>query len=454
MNDTETLRGGGAVDFSKRDLQKLILPLIVEQVLVITVGLADSVMVASVSNAAVSAVSLVDSVSNLIIYIFAALATGGAVVAGQYLGRRDQTHAREAAEQLTVTVAVLSLLIMAALYLLKGFVLHRVFGKIEPDVALATDQYYSIVMASVPFIALYNAGAALMRMIERSDVTFKVSLLMNVINLGGNAVLIYVFRMGVRGAAIPTLVSRIAAAAVILGLLMKKELPLTLRSISHCRFRPQMVKNILAIGLPNGVENGMFHFGRLILTSLISSLGTASIVANAIGNTVGNFQICAATAVGLGLTTVASQCIGAGRYDKAREYTRKLLKLDYAILAVINVLIIVCIPLINRIYHISGETVRLTFWVVVIHGAAAIAVYPLSFTLPNTLRSAGDVRFAMIVSTCSMWLCRVALGYVFALSLGMGVIGIYTSHAMDWCVRSACFYTRYRGKKWQHTMLE
>ena len=438
--------------FTHRELRELTVPLILEQLLVFTVGLADSLMVASVSNAAVSAVSLVDSVGALIIAVFTAFAAGGAVVAGQAIGRRDAATGRDAAQQLVVTLGLASLLVTAGLYAGRSFILGKVFGKVEADVALATRQYYDIVMLSVPAIALYNAGTALMRMMERSDITFKVSMLMNGVNIAGNAILIYGFRMGVVGAAIPTLASRTVAMLVILLLLTKERFSLNLRGMKQYRFHRATVKNILSIGIPNGIENGMFYFGRLILTSLISTLGTASITANAIGNSVGNFHVCCGTAIGLALTTVASQCIGAGRFDRTREYTRSLMKQEYYIQALVNSFLLLAMPLICRAYHVTGETARLSCWVMGIHATASIFIHPTSFTIPNTLRAAGDARFTMLVSSLSMWLCRVGLGYVFALSLHMGVIGIYTSHALDWVVRSVAFVWRYRAHRWEHNL--
>lgn len=438
--------------FTHSELRKLTVPLILEQLLVFAVGLADSLMVAGVSNAAVSGVSLVDSVGALIIAVFTAFAAGGAVVAGQAIGRRDAGAGRDAAQQLVVTLGAVSLLVTAGLYLGRGFILGKVFGKVEADVALATRQYYDIVMLSVPMIALYNAGTALMRMMERSDITFKVSMLMNSVNIAGNAILIYGFRMGVVGAAIPTLASRTVAMLVILFLLGKDKFSLNLRGIRHYRFHRSTVKNILSIGIPNGIENGMFYFGRLLLTSLISTLGTASITANAIGNSIGNFHVCCGNAIGLALTTVASQCIGAGRFDRTREYTRSLMKQEYYIQALVNSLLLLAMPLICRAYHVTGETARLSCWVMGIHAVASIFIHPTSFTIPNTLRAAGDTRFTMIVSTLSMWLCRVGLGYVFALSFHMGVIGVYTSHALDWVFRSIAFLWRYRDHKWEHSL--
>lgn len=443
------LAGKREVSFSNRELVTLIAPLLLEQMLAISVGLADSLMVATVGDAAISAVSLVDSISNLMIYIFSAMAAGGAAVAGQYIGRQERQNANSAGQHLVMLLALTSLSFVAFLYLFRHAVLTTVFGRIDADVMAATDKYYSIVMASIPGIALYNGGAAIFRTMGRSDVSLKVSLLMNGINLLGNALLIFVFHMDVAGVAIPTLVSRLVAAAVILGLLFNDRLPLHLSDLRSFRFSPRLLHNILYIGIPSGVENGMFHLGRLILYSLISTFGTASIVANAIGNTLGNFHCFAGQAMCLGLTTVISQCIGAGNFDAARYYMRKIVKAAYALMAGVNLAIIALLPLIMRIYNVSPEAERLAVIVAVVHGVASIFLWIPSFMIPTFLRAAGDARFTMLASMTTMWLCRVVFAYIFGKYMGYGVIGVWVAHAiLDWTVRSLVFFRRYRSGKW------
>ena len=449
MGETRLTEKTG-LTFSNKELRKLIIPLLGEQIFAICVGLADSLMVAGVSNAAVSAVSLVDSLNNLIIYVFSAFATGGAVVAGQYLGRRDEEKARCAAEQLVVVLAVLSVVMMAALYLGKDLVLSRVFGKIEADVMSATELYYSVVVASIPCVALYNAGSALMCTMQRSDVILKVSLLMNGINICGNALLIYGLRLGVLGAAIPTLCSRTVAAVVILSHFRKAEMPLHMTNWKNYRYNRLMVKNIFSIGLPGGLENGMFHCGRLILTSMISTFGTASIMANAMGNTVGSFHFVLGYAIGLGMTSVTSRFVGAGDYDGVRKYSRKLSKWAYLCQGSFNMLVLLCLPLILRVYHAEGETATLAMQVIVLHNVGCTLLYPRSFLMANILRSAGDARYTMRVTVLSMWLLRVGLGYVLGVWMGYGVVGVFVAQVVDWVARVFCFSIRYRGTKWQH----
>lgn len=376
--------------FTNRQLVALMWPLLLEQLLAITVGLADSLMVATVGDAAISAVSLVDSISNLMIYIFSAMATGGAAVAGQYIGQRQKEDACNAGQQLIALLGAVSIFFVALLYLFRTQILTVMFGHIEPDVMAATNTYYLYVMASIPGIALYNGGAALFRTMGHSDVSLKVSLLMNSINVIGNAVLIFGFGMDVAGVAIPTLVSRTVAAVVILSLLFNRDLMLHLSDIRGFHLNMRLMKNIFYIGVPSGVENGMFQLGRLVLFSLISTFGTASMVANAIGNTISNFNCFAGQAINLGLAAVVSQCVGAGEFDQARAYLRKIVKWTYGIMAVVNLTIIALLPLIMRVYNVSPEAEKLAVTVTLIHGISSIFIWVPAFMVPGFLRAAGD----------------------------------------------------------------
>lgn len=448
-NELPAAAGAKKISFTNRELITLIAPLVVEQFFAITVGLADSLMVATVGDAAISAVSLVDSVSNLMIYIFSAMAAGGAAVAGQYIGRREQDNANAAGQHLVALLCVTSLGITVLAYLFKSLILTAVFGQIDADVMAATDKYYSIVMASIPGIALYNGGAAIFRTMGRSDVSLKVSLLMNGLNVGGNALLIFGFHMDVAGVAIPTLVSRTVAAAVILALLFNDSLPLHLSDVRSFRFQSHLLRNIFYIGVPSGIENGMFHLGRLILVSLVSTFGTASIVANAIGNTLGTFHCFAGQAIDIGMVPVISRCVGADDYDGARYYLRKLVKAGYALMAAVNLTIIAMLPLIMRIYDVSPEAERLAVIVSLLHGVASIFLWIPSFSIPSFLRAAGDARFTMLASMLTMWLCRVVFAYVFGKYLGFGVVGVWVAHSLlDWIVRTIVFLLRYRSDKW------
>ena len=435
--------------FTKKKLLALIIPLIIEQFLAVAVGMADSIMVASVGESAVSAVSLVDSLNILLINIFAALATGGAVVAGQYIGEHKGDKATKAGEQLIVFVTLISIVIMALMYVGRGFILTKVFGTIDKDVADYANTYMLIVFASIPFIAIYNSGAALFRAMGNSKVTMKTSLIMNIINVVGNGILIYGFHMGVEGVAIPTLVSRAVAALIILILLRDQSLIIHIKDYLKFKYDGHMIRNILAIGIPNGIENSMFQLGKVVLLSIVSQFGTASITANAVGGAVTSFQNLPGVAIGLGLVTVVSQCVGTGDYKQARYYTKLLHKYAYIALIFINSIIFLALPLIIKAYQLSPETAAMTRQVVYFYGINACLVWPLSFTLPNALRAASDVRYAMMIGVGSMWILRIGFGILFAKYMNFGMFGTWIAMICDWYVRGFFFVLRYRSGKWE-----
>lgn len=436
--------------FSNKELAVLILPLIIEQLLAILVGIADTVMISSVGEAAVSGVSLVDSVMILLINLFAALATGGAVVAGQYLGQKDSENACTASEQLVWFIMIIAVAVMILMYIFQGIIFRGVFGSITEDVAHHSDIYYKIVTLSIPFIAVYNGGAAIFRAMGNSRISMLVSIIMNIINVVGNAVLVYGFHLGTAGVAIPTLVSRLVAAVLIIALLCNKDMPLHIRKTLKYKFRWNMVSKILYIGVPNGMENSMFQLGKLLVLSLVSTFGTYAITANAVSNSIAAFHILPGQAAGLAVITVISQCVGAGDYEQVSYYTKKLHIFSYVFIIVTVGATFLIMPEIMKAYNLSDLTARTTSKILYFHGTCAILIWPLSFTLPAVFRAAGDVKFAMTTSIVSMWVCRVIMSYVIGKYMGFGVFGIWVAMILDWCVRSICFVARYRSGKWKN----
>ena len=341
-----------------------------------------------------------------------------------------------------------SLLVMLLFYLGKGFVLGVVFGQVEPDVAAYANTYYIIVEASIPFLAIYSAGAALFRVMGNSKISMWVSLLTNLINVAGNALLIFGLHMGVEGVAIPTLVSRAVGAVVIVALLRRPDLPLRVEKFT-LRHDKYVVKNILRFGVPNGLESSMFQLGKILLLSTVAVLGTASVAANAMGNTVCTFQCVPGNALGLAMVTVVSRCVGAGNYAKARFYTKKLMKATYFFMWASIALVLALLPLIMRLYNVSDQAASYARQIIWMHGIAAAVLWPASFTLPQALRAAGDTRFTMVVSTVSMWTLRVGLGVLLGRFWGFGVLGIWMAMFADWALRMAFFLPRFLGHKWE-----
>lgn len=439
--------------FSNADLCKLIVPLIIDQFLQAFVGLADSIMVASVGEAAVSGVSLIDTIMVLILNIFTALATGGAVIAGQFLGKKRDEMACKSTNQLISFTLKASLIIMLLCYLGRNFITHVVFGKIEADVMYNCNVYMMIVFASIPMTALYNAGAAIYRAMGNSAVAMKISMLMNVINLGGNALLIFVFHRGVEGVAIPTLVSRTVACVIMMFLMNNQKHTLHLYHPFSFKTDWGLLKKILYIGVPNGLENSMFQLGKILVLSIVTSFGTASIAANAVSNNVATFAVLPGMSVGFAILTVGAQCVGAGDYEQVRYYTKKLMKIVYVSLFVANILVVLAVPYIIKIYGLSAEASQYAHKILIYHSICAVTIWPLSFSLPNTLRAAADVTYTMILSIISMWIFRIGFSVVLGVYCHMGVFGVWVAMTIDWLFRAVCFSIRYLRGKWKHAAL-
>ena len=435
--------------FSNSDLKKLIGPLIVEQLLLIVVGLVDSIMVASVGESAVSAVSLVDTVMVLITQVFTALGTGGAFVAGQYLGQKNEKKSCEASDQLMLFLIVSSITVMIIGYLLKNFILYKVFGTLEADVMYHANIYLLIVFLSIPGIAIYNGAAALFRAMGNSKITMKISIFMNTVNFVGNALLIYGLKIGIAGAAIPTTLSRVLAAVIAVYLIRNSELQIHLSDKICTRFNKDMIKRILYIGIPNSLENGMFQFGKLIVLNLVASFGTASIAANAVGNAIGIFQVAPGMAIVQANLAVISQCVGANDEYQIRYYTKKMTLIAYASIIVTSVIILLSMGKILELYNLSDQTAAMARQILVFTCIWGIITWPFSFLIPSTLRASNDVKFCMYVAVLSMWIFRVGFSYVIGKYMGLGLFGVWIAMVIDWIVRGIFFESRYLSGKWK-----
>ena len=386
----------------------------------------------------------------LIINIFAALATGGAVVAGQYIGRKDEKSACKAATQLVWFVSLSAVAIMILVYLGKDIILNQVFGHITAEVKGHADIYLLIVTASIPFIALYNGGAAIFRAMGNSQVSMRVSLLMNAINVTGNAILVFGLRIGTAGVAIPTLISRMVAAIVITVLLCNQTRILHIERTLKIRFDGRMIRKILAIGVPNGLENSMFQLGKILVLSLVSTFGTYAIAANAVSNAIALFQILPGMAISLAITTVISQCVGANDYEQVHYYLKKLLAIIYVAMVGTVALIFLALPLILKAYNLSDQTAAAATNIIHFHGISAMIIWPLSFALPAAYRAAGDAKACMYTSIVSMWIFRIGFSYLVGKYMGLGVFGVWVAMVIDWIVRAICFIIRYFNGKWKH----
>lgn len=434
--------------FSKKDLRKLIIPLILEQTLAITVGMADTMMISSAGEAAVSGVSLVDMFNNLIISVLAALATGGAVVTSQCIGAGRREEACRSARQLVFTEAAITIGISVLVLLFHRQILGLFFGQIEADVMQNAIIYLIISVFSFPLLAVYDSCAALYRSMGNAQITLKISLLMNVINVVGNAIGVYVLKLGVAGVAIPSLVSRGVAGVVLFTFLHN---PDNLVFLTRGKFKVDatIVKRILFIGIPSGIENGIFQLGRVLVVSIIAAFGTSQIAANGVANSLDSMGCIVGQAMSLAMITVIGRCVGAGEEGQVRYYTKKLLGETYFYTAVINSIILLLLPWILQIYGLGEETTRLSYILVMIHDGMAIFLWPASFVLPNMLRACNDVKYTMVVSIFSMITFRIGFSYLFGVHMGWMAVGVRAAMVIDWVFRVLCFVGRYLAGTWR-----
>lgn len=438
--------------YSNTDLKKLILPLIMEQLLAILVGMLDTVMISGVGEAAVSGVSLVDNINILVINIFSALATGGAVVTGHALGQKKEEQAGKAAWQMVLFLLYSSLITMIILLVAHRAILRAVFGQVEEAVMSSATTYLIITGLSICPLALYNGCAALFRAMGNSKTTMYISLLMNLINLVGNTILIFLCNMGVAGAAIATTLSRTVAAGIIFYLMLDGKRTINFKNRLTLRMDGGLVKKILYIGIPNGLENSLFQLGKIVLLSLVSTFGTSAIAANAVCGTITNFNILPGQAIGMAILSVSSVCIGAGEIGQTRYYTRKLMGLTWLCMSAVSVIMLAGAPFFLKIYHLTPETNRLALEVIRYHAIMCMISWVPSFSLPNTLRAAGDVVWTMVIAIVSMWTFRIITAYLFSYAFHWGLMGIWVAMTIDWTFRGICYLLRYRGHKWETIM--
>ena len=438
----------GNLLFPRRALWMLLIPLIIEQMLNSLMGMVDTLMVSRVGAEAISAVSLVDSINNLVLQVFAAMAAGAAIICSQYLGRKDEKGCNDAAKQIVLTVVVISSVIMIIGVGFRKPLLHLIFGSVEEVVMTNAQIYFLITALSYPFIALFQAGAAFYRACGNSKFTMKTALIANVANIVGNTLFIFVLQMGAAGAAISTLISRALCAFVVFYALRKPGYAIQLKNYFSIRPDLNLIVKILAIGVPSGIENGMFQFGKLAIQSTVSSLGTAAIAAQAMTIIFENVNGMAAVGIGIGLMTVVGQSIGAGRQEEAKYYIVKLAGYAEVAMIISCILVYIAARPVTVLAGMSEESTALCMQMILAITIVKPILWVPSFTPPNGLRAAGDVRFSMITATLTMWLCRVALSIFLMRVVKTGPIGVWYGMFADWGVRGVIFTIRFVRGKW------
>jgi putative MATE family efflux protein len=433
---------------SNKDLRKLIFPLILEQLLAVSVGMVDTFMVSTVSEVAVSGVALVDNINRLIIQVMSAFAAGGIVVVSQYIGCEDEERAKKTSAQLESLMMTFSVLMMVICLVFSRRLLKAIFGSVDDNVMDVANTYLMVTAVSYVFLGSYNVGAAVLRCLGDTKTSMKVSLIMNIINIVLNAVFVFGFNMGVFGVALATLIGRMTAGIIMKAIAMSERN--SMRITDYRMYLPdgKFIGRILRIGVPSGIENGMFQIGKLMVVSMVATLGTNAIAANSISYQIIDFPSIPGTAIGLALVVLVGQDIGADNKTAAIGDTKRLVKMAFVGDWACKITLFAIAPFIVSVFSLSqvasDTAIQILRWFCI----ASIPVWPLSFTLPNALRGAGDVKFSMIVSVTSMWMCRIVVSYLLIMKFNIGVLGVWIGMFSDWYVRAFFYVSRFLSKKW------
>ena len=442
--------------FSNRLICSLLIPVVLEQLLNSIMGTADTMMVSNVGSAAISAVSLVDSINVLVIQAFSALAAGGAIVCAQYIGQKNKEKANESARQVLFIITAISVAVSLICLVFQKPLLRLIFGSVEPAVMSASETYFFYTALSFPFIAAYDSAASIFRAQDNTKGPMIISMISNAMNIAGNAVMIWVFHMGVAGAALSTLISRIFCAVVVIIQLRKEREGQEIVVRDYFKIRPDwsMIRRILGLGIPSGVENSMFQLGKLAIQSTVSTLGTAAIAAQAMTNILENLNGIAAIGVGVGLMTIVGQCLGAGRKDEAVYYIKKLCVIAEVIIIISCLGVFALTKPITILGGMEKESADMCFHMVMWITIVKPLVWIMAFIPGYGLRAAGDVKFSMIVSCCTMWACRFCLCVFLIRVMGFGPMGVWIGMFADWTLRGIIFTWRFHSRKWlQHKVI-
>ena len=442
--------------FSNRMICSLLIPVVLEQLLNSIMGTADTMMVSNVGSAAISAVSLVDSINVLVIQAFSALAAGGAIICAQYIGQRSKEKANESARQVLFIITAISVAVSLICLVFQKPLLRLIFGSVEPAVMRASETYFFYTALSFPFIAAYDSAASIFRAQDNTKGPMIISMISNVMNIAGNAVMIWVFHMGVAGAALSTLISRIFCAVVVIIQLRKEKEGQEIGVRDYFEIRPDwsMIRRILGLGIPSGIENSMFQLGKLAIQSTVSTLGTSAIAAQAMTNILENLNGIAAIGVGVGLMTIVGQCLGAGRQDEAVYYIKKLCVIAEVIIIISCLGVFALTKPITILGGMEKESADMCFHMVMWITIVKPLVWIMAFIPGYGLRAAGDVKFSMIVSCCTMWACRFCLCVFLIRVMGFGPMGVWIGMFADWTLRGIIFTWRFHSRKWlQHKVI-
>ncbi len=442
------------IDFSNKKIILILLPLIIEQFLGVAVGMIDTIMVSSVGESAVSGISLVDSINFLLIVIFTSLASGGYVLISQGLGQKNSERASNYSVQMLFLIIIISTFVSIISLIFNNQILNLMFSDVEKDVMDNAIAYFYLTALSFPFLAIQSGCSAMFRSMGKTKITLFVVIMINVLNVIGNAVFVLVLGLGAAGAGLSTLIVRVIGATVLFVMCFNKNYEVHLSNVFKWRFDFVIIKNMLNISLPMTIDGTIFHVGKILLQSLIVTFGTSAIAANAVGNSLASFACIPGNAISVVLIMVVGQLIGAKEYEKVKIYTRKLVIWAMGAMGIVNVIIVILINPIISAYNLTPEGNKIAYGIILMHCVASTIFWPTSFTLPNALRASNDAKYTMFISIISMWVFRVGFSYILCLYFGFGVAGVWIAMFIDWIFRGICFIYRFRSNAWRdHSIL-
>jgi len=436
--------------FSKKEMIKIMIPLILEQMLNTAVGMVDTMMVSSIGESAISGVSLVDNINALLFTLFSALCMGGAIVTAHFIGSHNEEKARNSAANLVFSSVSLAIVMSVVAFAGNRYLIQLFYGNIEESVMQSAHTYFFYSAFTYAFTALYNSCSSLFRIMGITRVSLVASIMANIINISGNALFLYGFHWGVAGIAIATLIAKLCSAMFMMFVLTRRNRAIYLEVKKIFRPNWNMVKQIMSIGVPNGIESSIFQVGKVLVSGVTAMLGTTAIAANAVASTISGFAIIPGNAVGLTMTTVVGQIAGSGDNLLAVKKAKTLMLWSYICVGITCSLLFILCPNIVGLYYLEETTSALTVKILKFYSIIGALFWPMAFALPNALRAVKEVKYTMVVSIASMWIWRIMLAYAFAIYMNLGVIGIWMAMGVDWICRGICFYTRFFHGKWQN----
>ncbi|AQR91048.1 MATE family efflux transporter [Clostridium saccharobutylicum] len=437
----------------RKNVLKLAIPIMVEQTFVMLLGVCNTMMAGHISEEAVSAIGMVDSINNLFISFFAALSVGATVVVAQQIGQEEVKKANETAKQAIVSGIIVSTIITLFLWIFRVPVINFLYGSAEELVKSNAKFYLEFTLFTYPFIAIEQIANGILRGCGDTKTPMYITMFMNVINIILGYILIYgigilnIPSFGIMGASLAIAIARVIGTIIISFVLFRGSKIIQIKRFIPFTFNIKIQKDIFNIGIPAGMEQVIFNAGKLIVQVFIVTMGTASIASNAIGMSIAQIINVPGNALGLAATTLVGQYVGRNDIKGAKSTLIYLVKFATVCLVSVGLLFIPIAGWLASLYTKDSQVINLTSKLI-ISNSIALTVWPISFVLSAGLKGAGDTRYTMMTAFIGMWVFRIAVGYFVGIVCKVGVLGVWIGMYSDWAIRGVMYCFRLNGEKW------